>query len=202
MNRKLGMYASLVTLAAVLCFALSMLISFDNGSYFSSMFIAWGFVPMICAFTAYSKKEVKAAAYTAMAFAAIYGVLIAVVYFAQLTTVRMSDLTGQAAELLDYSRFNLFFSYDLLGYAFMALSTFFIALTLDVKTKSDKWLKGLLMVHGIFAVSCFIMPMLGIFKPDMPGGDLTGTIVLEFWCAYFTPVCILSCRYFKKQKKV
>jgi hypothetical protein len=23
-------------------------------------------------------------------------------------------------------------------------------------------------------------------------------LVLEFWCVYFTPVCILACRYFKR----
>ena len=199
MNKKLGMYSSLVTLASVLVFFVCMVIGADAGSFLSSMFIAWGFVPLICAYAAYAKKKYTAAAYTAMGFAAIYGMLIAVVYFTQLTTVRMSALTDQAATLLDYFSFNLFFSYDLLGYAFMSLSTFFIALTIDAKTKPDKWLKSLMMIHGIFAIGCVAAPMLGIFKPN-PESDLIGTLILGFWCFYFTPVCILSYRYFKRQQ--
>lgn len=50
MNRKLGQLSSIVTLATVLGFALPMMIGSDFGSYLSSMFIAWEFVPMICFF--------------------------------------------------------------------------------------------------------------------------------------------------------
>jgi hypothetical protein len=184
---------------AVLGFAVSMIIGSDFGSYISSMFIAWGFVPMICAFVSYSEKETKAVSYTAIAFASIYAVLIMVVYFAQLTAVRLLVLSKQASQILDYKNFGLFFSYDLLGYAFMALATFFIAFAIQATTKSDKWLKALLLIHGIFAVSGVIMPMLGVFKADMAGGDLIGVLVLEFWCAYFTPICILSFLHFRKQ---
>lgn len=59
MNRKLGLFSSIITLAAVLGFALSMIIGSDFGSYISSMFIAWGFVPMICSFASYSEKKQK-----------------------------------------------------------------------------------------------------------------------------------------------
>ncbi|WP_368488591.1 hypothetical protein [Clostridium sp. BJN0013] len=198
MNRKLGLYSSIITLAAVLGFALSMMIGSDFGSYISSMFIAWGFVPMICSFASYSEKKTKALSYSAIAFASVYAVLIMVVYFAQLTAVRLSQLSQQASQILDYKNFGLFFSYDLLGYVFMALATFFIAFTIRVTTKMDKWLKALLMIHGIFAVSCVIIPILGLFNADMTGGDLLGVMVLEIWCAYFTPVCVLSYLYFKK----
>lgn len=130
----------------------------------------------------------------------MYAVLIMLVYFAQLTTVRLSQLSQQASQILDYKNFGLFFSYDLLGYAFMALATFFIAFSIRATTKPDKWLKALLMIHGIFAVSCVIMPILGLFKADMANGKLFGVLVLEFWCAYFTPICILSYLHFKKIK--
>ena len=122
-----------------------------------------------------------------------------VVYFAQLTVVRLSELSNQVSQILNYKNFGLFFSYDLLGYAFMALATFFIAFTVQVTNKSDKWLKALLLIHGIFAVSCVIMPMLEIFKADMVGGDLIGVLVSEFWCAYFAPSCILSYLHFRKK---
>ena len=200
MNRKTGMYSSMVTLAAVLAFAVSMLAGTLYGAYLSSLFIAWGFVPLICAFAAAGDKESKAAGYTAAAFAAVYAALNTAVYFTQMTTVALTKLNEQASTLLDYSKFGLMFNFDLLGYAFMALATFFAGLTIKAEGRADKWLKGLLLVHGVFAVACTVMPLLGIFKPGMAGGDLIGTLVLEFWCAYFVPVCILAFRYFGKRR--
>lgn len=199
MNRLIGRIAALVTLVCVLGFAVSMLMGSNMGSYIFSMGIAWGFVPMVCAFAALADREAKAVGLTSVAFAAIYGVFIAAVYYGQITTVSMTALSDEAYALLSYDQFSLFFNYDLLGYAFMALSTFFISLALQPKDKGDLWLKWLLRIHGVFAITCVVMPTLGLFKPDMPGGDFTGTLVLEFWCAYFTPVCILASRYFKRE---
>lgn len=200
MNKKLGMISSILMLLAVLSFAISMLIGSDWGSYLASMFIAWGFVPMICSFASYSEKENTAAGNAAVAFAAVYAVFIMAVYFAQLTAVSFGGLGQGARQILDYSMFGLFFSYDLLGYAFMALSTFMIAFTITPDGKADKALKLLLLIHGVFAVFCVAMPMLGLFTPGMAGGDLIGILVLEFWCAYFTPVCVLSYLHFKNTR--
>ncbi len=201
MNRKFGMYSAILTFLAVFGFAAFRAIGSDMGSYFTSLFISWGAVPLVCSFAAFTKKEDKAAAYTAMAFAAIYGVFIAIVYFAQMTTLQ-TNLTDQASILLDYKRFGLFFNYDLLGYGFMALAFFFVALTLEVRDKGDKWLKILMLVHGVFWITGILLPVLGVFKADMAGGDLIGILVLEFWCIYFMPVCLLSYRYFKKLRTV
>ncbi|MDR0723118.1 MAG: hypothetical protein LBF75_10090 [Treponema sp.] len=58
MNKKLGMYSSIMTFVAVFSFAFCMLLGLilnndaigNNGSYYSSIFIALGFVPMICSY--------------------------------------------------------------------------------------------------------------------------------------------------------
>jgi hypothetical protein len=197
MNRKTGMIASVITLLGVLGFALSMVFGWLDGSYFSSMLIAWGFVPMVCSFAAYGGQDKKATTYSAVAFSAVYAVLVMIVYFTQLTTVRLQSLSPEAASLLDYGKFGLIFNFDLLGYAFMALATFMIGFSIEAITKADRWLKGLLLVHGVFAISCVIIPMLGIFGGS--GGDALGTFVLEFWCAYFTPVCLLAFVHFKRK---
>lgn len=194
MNKRIGMYCSVVNFIAVICFAMSMLLGFDNGSYFSSMFIAFSFVPMICGYAYFSEKNAKLAGYVSVAFAAIYTAIILLVYFAQLTTVRLNDLTQQAAVLLDFQQCGLLFHYDLLGYAIMSLAAFFAGLTVKPQTKTDRWLKYLLMVHGVFFISCLIMPMLGIFKADSPAW--IGVAVLEFWCFYFCPIGILSFLHF------
>lgn len=194
MNKRIGMYCSVVNFIAVICFAMSMLLDFDNGSYFSSMFIAFSFVPMICGYAYFSEKNAKLAGYVSVAFAAIYTAIILLVYFAQLTTVRLNDLTQQAAVLLDFQQCGLLFHYDLLGYAVMSLAAFFAGLTVKPQTKTDRCLKYLLMVHGVFFISCLIMPMLGIFKADSPAW--IGVAVLEFWCFYFCPIGILSFLHF------
>lgn len=199
MNKKIGVYGSVVNFIALVCFALSMLLGFDYGSYFSSMFIAFGFVLMMCGYAYFAEKKAKLAGYVSVAFAAIYTAIILLVYFAQLTTVRLNDLTQQAAILLDFSQCGLLFNYDLLGYAVMSLAALFAGLTVPSQTKADRWLKYLLMIHGVFFISCLIFPMLGLFKADSP--TWIGVAVLEFWCLYFCPVSILSFLHFSKCKE-
>jgi hypothetical protein len=161
------------------------------------MFIAFSFVPMMCAFSHYSTSEYKTAGYTAMIFSGVYAVLILLVYFAQVTAVRIDGLNEQALQMIDYQKFGLFFSYNLLGYGLMALSTFFVGLTILPKSKTDKWLKRLLLIHGVFFISGLIIPMLGLFSSELQGADWIGTMVLMFWCVYFIPVGILSFLHFK-----
>ena len=141
----------------------------------------------------------KLAGYISVAFSAVYTTIILLVYFAQLTTVRFNDLTQQAAVLLDFQQCGLLFNYDLLGYGVMSLAAFFAGLTIKPQTKIDQWLKYLLMVHGVFFISCLIIPMLGIFKADSP--KWVGIAVLEIWCLYFCPISILSFLYFSNYKE-
>ena len=199
MNRKIGMYSAAVNAASVLAFAVFMLAGFTHGCYFASMFIAFSFVPMMCAYAGAAAEERKTAGYTAAAFSAAYAAVILLVYFAQLTTVRFGGLTEQAQALLDFQQMGLFFSFDLLGYALMALSTFFAGLTLDAQTASGKWLKALLLIHGVFFISCLSAPMLGIFTAGGPAW--IGILVLEFWCVYFFPVGVLSFCRFRAMKR-
>lgn len=199
MNRKIGANSSIVNLLAVLGFTASMLLRFNFGSYLCSMFIAFSFVQMMCCFPHFAVPERKAAGYAAVAFASVYTAIILLVYFTQLTTVRFGGLTEQAQELLDFQQMNLFFCFDLLGYALMALATFFAGLTICPKKKTEKWLRTLLLIHGVFFIICLLLPMLGIFQADSPAW--IGVAVLEFWCAYFCPVALLSFLYFQSKEE-
>lgn len=201
MNRKIGMYSSAVNIIAVGGFAACMPFMFDFGGYFFSMLIALSFVPMMCSYACFSDKSRRTAGYTAIGFAAMYAAIILVVYFTQLTVVRTSELSEQASQILNFKRFGLFFNFDMLGYALMSLSTFFAGLAVNVNSKADKWLKALLMIHGVFFFSCIILPMLGLFSESAEGAEWTGVAVLEFWCAYFLPVGILSFRHFAKAEE-
>lgn len=154
---------------------------------------------MMCCFLHFTAPERKAAGYAAAAFAGAYAAIILLVYFTQLTTVRFGGLTELARTLLDFQQMNLFFSFDLLGYALMALATFFAGLTICPRSSADKWLRALLLIHGVFIISCLLLPMLGIFQADSPAW--IGVAVLEFWCAYFCPVAILSFLHFQNEEE-
>ena len=144
-----------------------------------------------------SDEAHKAAACVGIVFSAIYAVLIFLVYFAQLTSVRLDDMTEQAAMILDFKRGGLIFSYDLLGYGMMALSTFFIGLSIKANCKLDKCLKLLLMIHGIFFFGCFLMPMTGAFSSMSDGNtSMGGVAALICWCVYFFTIGVLTYQHF------
>ncbi|MEA4970828.1 MAG: hypothetical protein VB051_09920 [Candidatus Pelethousia sp.] len=197
MNRKIGMSGSLINLASVIGFALSMIIDASFAGYLASIFIALGFVLMASAFCQESEADHKAAGYAALVFSGMYAALILLVYFAQMTAVRLGRLNAQAMQILDYQQFGLFFSYDLLGYGIMALATLFAGLTIKAAAPREKWLKALLLIHGIFFSGCLILPMLGLFSAEMENADWIGVAILEVWCLYFAPVGILSFLHFR-----
>lgn len=198
MNQKIAGAGAWIVTVTVALFAVCMLIPFDFGSYFVCMLLPIGYILMAAGFCSECGETHRAAAQAGLVFAAIYAVLVFLVYFAQTTAVRLDPLNEQALLILDFSRGGLIFSYDLLGYGMLALSTFFIGLTIDAKGKADRWLKWLMLIHGVFFFSCFLMPMTGAFR-SMAGGETNagGVIALEFWCAYFLPIGILSGLHFR-----
>ena len=201
MNRTIAKTGALIVTISVFLFAVCMMIPLNFGSYFVCMLLAIGYVMMAAGISCESDAEHQVAAKTGMAFAVIYAVFILMVYFAQTTTVRLDTLNDQAVRLLDFSRGGLIFNYDLLGYGMMALSTFFLGLTIRGNNSVDRWLKRLMMIHGVFFLSCFIIPMTGILAP-MANGETSmgGVIALECWCVYFIPVGILSFLHFYSEK--
>lgn len=197
MNKRLGRIGSLIVTGAVLGFAVCLAVSFDFGSFLICMLLALGFIMMTAGFAAESGDDARAASITAMAFACVYAVLVLIVYFTQTTVVHLQLPTDREAVYLDFSRSGLMFYLDLLGYGLMALSTFFTGLTVRAKSKADRWLKALLLLHGAFFPGCFLLPMLGVFPPVAAGEmGAGGTVALLFWCAYFLPVGALAYRHF------
>ena len=199
MNRTIPKIGAAVVTITVFLFAVCMIIDFSFGSYLVCMFLPLGYIMMAVGFQYESCEDRRVPANIGVAIAVIYAVLILLVYFAQTTSVRLEDLNEQAIRILDYQRGGLLFNYDLLCYGMMALSTFFIGLSMNPTSKADKWLKCLMMVHGVFFISCFIMPMTGVFT-DMASGEAGkgGTIALLGWCAYFILIGVLAYRHFQR----
>ncbi|MBR3759969.1 MAG: hypothetical protein IKK47_03120 [Ruminococcus sp.] len=148
------------------------------------------------------ENDRKVAANIGLVLAAVYCTFIMLVYFTQLTTVNNEQLTEQAANLLEMGKFGLIFNFDLLGYGVMALSTFFTGLAMKPRNKVDKWLRALMMIHGLFYFSCTFMPMTGMFSKMSSGGNgLGGRLALVAWSVYFLPIGILSFLHFRKKIK-
>lgn len=197
MNQMIPRIGAGIVTAAVFLFAVCLLADFSFGSYLVCMILSIGYIMLTAGFYCESDEDRKAAATVGLVFSAVYMVLILLVYFAQTTNVRLDDMTEQAVMILDFKRGGLIFSYDLLGYGMLALSTFFTGLSIRAASRSDRWLKRLLMIHGVFFFGCFIMPMTGAFR-GMSDGDTSigGVVALVFWCIYFFPVGILSYKHF------
>ena len=202
LNKMIPKVGSAIVTVTVFLFAIFLIIDFSMGSYFVCLILPIGFVMMIAGLHNECEGERKVAANIGLILAAVYSTFIMLVYYSQLTTVNNEQLNEQAANLLEFDRFGLIFNYDLLGYGLMALSTFFTGLSMKPKDKTDKWLKALLMIHGVFYFSCTFMPMTGMFARMSPGGDgIGGRLALVVWCVYFLPIGILSFLHFHFRKR-
>ena len=201
MNRIIPKTGAAIVAVTVFLFAVCIITGFLFGSYLVCMFLPVGFIMMTAGFQHESGGNGRVSANIGMVLSAVYAVLILLVYYAQTTTVRLEALNGQAANILDYRRGGLLFNYDLLGYGMMALSTFFTGLSIRAENSTDRWLKRLMIVHGVFFISCFFLPMTGMFTGIADGKDGSGgSVALLFWCAYFFPIGALAWKHFSTEK--
>ncbi len=202
MNRTIAKVGSAAVTVTVFLFALFLLVDYSLGSYFVCIILPVGFIMMTAGLQSECESDRKVAANIGLVLAGVYAVFIMLVYFTQLTTVNNEQLNEQASKLLKFNSYGLIFNFDLLGYGVMALSTFFTGLAIKPKNRSDKWLRALMMIHGVFYLSCTFMPMTGMFTKISSGGNgLGGRLALVAWCVYFLPIGILAFVHFGRQEK-
>jgi len=202
MNKMISKAGSAIVTVTVFLFAIFLIFDWSMGSYFVCIILPIGFIIMTAGLQNECEADRKVAANIGLILAAVYSTFIMLVYFSQLTTVHNEQLNEQAAKLLEFDKYGLIFNYDLLGYGVMALSTFFTGLAIKPKNKADKWLRALLMIHGVFYFSCTFMPITGIFARMSSGGDgIGGRLALVIWCVYFLPIGILSFLHFDSRNR-
>lgn len=202
LNNTITKIGSGIVTVTVFLFALFLIINYSMGSYFVCLILPLGFIMMTAGLHNECENDRKVAANIGLVLAAVYCTFIMLVYFTQLTTVNNEQLTEQAANLLEMGKCGLIFNFDLLGYGVMALSTFFTGLAMKPRNKVDKWLRALMMIHGLFYFSCTFMPMTGMFSKMSSGvNGLGGRLALVAWCVYFLPIGILSFLHFRKKIK-
>ena len=202
-NEKLGQVSAWVTAVATILFAVFMILPDKELSgilsYAVCIVLSFGYIGLTCAFGATAKQESKACAYFGMALAVVYAVFINLVYYSQLTTVLYESAAVDVLEAITYQPGSWMFNLDLFGYGVMSLSIFFIGLSVIAESHPEKWMRGLMLAAGAFAISSILMPMLNLFSDQ--GSDIFGILALEFWCAYFAPVMVLAAGYFKRRIK-
>ena len=108
------------------------------------------------AFAAMARPERKSIVKAAYGFAVLYAVLINIAYFTQLTLVHSKGLSEPLLQSFTYAPGTWMFNLDLYGYGLLALSTFFLGFSIKPIGKAQKWLKGLLLAHGVFAPFCML----------------------------------------------
>ncbi len=202
MNKMISKAGSAIVTVTVFLFAIFLIFDWSMGSYFVCIILPIGFIIMTAGLQNECEADRKVVANIGLILAAVYSTFIMLVYFSQLTTVHNEQLNEQAAKLLEFDKYGLIFNYDLLGYGVMALSTFFTGLAIKPKNKADKWLRALMMIHGVFYFSCTFMPITGIFARMSSGGDgIGGRLALVIWCVYFLPIGILSFLHFDSRNR-
>lgn len=201
MNRMIPKIGSVIVTVTVFFFAVFLITGFSNGQYFVCSLLPIGYIMMSAGIQNESSPDRRVAANTGLVLAAVYALLVLLVYFSQNTYVAQNDLNEQAESILRFKPGSLTFCYDLLGYGMMALSTFFLGLSMQPDNKPDKWLKWLLMIHGAFFPGCFFMPMTGVFSGSSGSGGSGGTVALVAWCVYFLPIGILAFMHFGKRSE-
>ncbi|MTI66990.1 MAG: hypothetical protein FH753_10405 [Firmicutes bacterium] len=206
MNKRISILSSIILAISIVIFFVSLVLSLierkpilDMVSYGACIFLSWSYVVTVIGSCKLCKKDKLIAAEAGKFFGVIYSVFVSLVYFTQLTVIKHKVLPIEIVSVFDYSFTDSWmFSIDIIGYGIMALSTFFVGLTIEPQDKINKVLRYLLLIHGIFII-CIYLPMTPIFLGDSDGAT-TGIIALLFWCMMFLPIALLFAKRFSKVK--
>lgn len=203
MKRRLGYYAAIGAAISVIVFFLSMIVGFitptEYYSYAVCLVLSWCYVMLACDFCADALPDRKSYAYAGLAFSVMYSVFVNIVYFAQITVIRQNAMNPEIIQNFKMVPGTLYFAYDILGYGLMGLSTLFLGVIVRPQDSGDRWLKTLLIMHGVFFPLSVVMPATGLFSSA--DSSIAGTYLLMGWCVYFAPIMILAARYCSKPRK-
>lgn len=126
---------------------------------------------------------------TGLMFATMYGTLICMNYFVQLTLVAPALYRGDVSESVRPFLFNVFnsftYSVDLLGYSFMSLSTLFAAFVF-MGTGLEKTVRWFLIANGLImpfiALQTFYHPLIwgaSLWAVTLPGATISLAVLFR-----------------------
>ena len=166
-------------------------------AYASSMGIAICFLCLTVANESFAGSKMYAR--LSIAFAIIYCTLVCIVYYTQLSFVRLGSPSPEALSIVSYvPPRTAFFALDILGYFFMSLSVFFLGLTMH----TDLLLRKLLVAMGLWGGICIAVPLLPFFyEQSNSSSDTVGILALSLWAILFCPLMIMLAKHFGQQSK-
>lgn len=203
-----GYRATIAVSAETILFAVSLVIGL---SVRSSVGPIAGYI--ICILLAASVIVLMAAAYLripekrrilgllALSAAIVYAPFCMGNYFIQIAVVARNplNLPPEVLRLVTFVPGSPMFALNMLGYAFLCLSTLAVAFT--ILDPRDKPLRILCIVHGALALPTLAAPVLsGFFISTSGQASDVGSWVLLFWCALFTPIPLLFAALFRRER--
>jgi hypothetical protein len=170
--------------------------------YVVCIFLAASVIVMMAMLYLRARNEERAPGLLALCAALVYGPFVTAVYFTQLAVVMPNPLglSSEVLKLVAFAPGSQAFAVDMLGYAFLCLST--LAAAFALSDPRDRILRVLCLVHGALVLPTLAAPILsGIFGSAGGQSNDTGTYVLLAWCAIFLPIALLFVRHFSGQPR-
>jgi len=154
-----------------------------------SLFLGISFVVMMGSVHRLAPAERKIWSQTGLAFAIMYGTLICMNYFVQLTLVAPALYRGEVSESIRPFLFNVFnsftYSVDLLGYNFMSISTLFAAF-IFTGPGLQKTVRWFLLANGLImpfiALQTFYHPLIwgaSLWAVTLPGSAISLAVLFK-----------------------
>jgi hypothetical protein len=154
-----------------------------------SLFLGITFVLMMGSVHRLAPADRKIWSQTGLVFATMYGTLICMNYFVQLTLVAPALYRGDVSDSVRPFLFNVFnsftYSVDLLGYSFMSLSTLFAAFVF-MGPGLEKTVRWFLITNGLImpfiALQTFYHPLIwgaSLWAVTLPGATISLAVLFR-----------------------
>ena len=154
-----------------------------------SLFLGISFVVMMGSVHRHAPADRKIWSQTGLVFATMYGTLICMNYFVQLTLVAPAIYRGDISDSVRPFLFNVFnsftYSVDLLGYSFMSLSTLFSAFVF-IGPGLEKKVRWFLIANGLImpfvALQTFYHPLIwgaSLWAITLPGATISLAVLFR-----------------------
>ena len=154
-----------------------------------SLFLGISFVVMLGSIHRQAPADRRIWSQTGLMFAIMYGTLICMNYFVQLTLVAPAIYRGDISDSIRPFLFNVFnsftYSVDLLGYSFMSLSTLFAAFVF-IGPGLEKKVRWFLIANGLImpfiALQTFYHPLIwgaSLWAITLPGATISLAVLFR-----------------------
>lgn len=201
----IGFIASVTAAVLVSLFAILLVVAIrfpvaNLYSYLVCFLLAPVIVVMTACIHSLAPEDKKIWSRIGLSFSVVYAVFCALTYYVQWVFVRPNQLILpiELVRLVSFSPGTLMFAVDMLGYAFLCLSTLFTAGVFP--GHGNRWIRAFYIANGVLFLPTLVFPGLGFAQESGVGNpsDFFGGFALLFWCFLFAPLAVMTAGYFRK----